>query len=293
MVGWIILGVVGFIVLLLVLLFTVHAYINIDLRDELSLTVRVLGIPIRILPKKPRKYSIKKYTLKKIRKRDAKTAQKALKKKAAAKKKAAEKAQKKAEKKAAEAKLTKAEKKALKKEKKAKRPKMTELIPLVTRIVGLFFSRFFGKIHIKVMRLNIRVGGGDAMAVAMTYGVVYQSVGYLLKLLEKICHVDGLKKAEISVVPDYTVSGMIFDCDLTFRVSLGNVVGALLKAGFAFLRGYSKIKPDPEHPKTTVPVPDLPPMPKAPRPVSPESPLSPVSPELPPESPDVPLPPSM
>ncbi|MBQ9780350.1 MAG: DUF2953 domain-containing protein [Clostridia bacterium] len=292
MVGWIILGVFGFIILLLVLLFTVHAYINIDLKDELALTVRVLGIPIKILPKKPKKYNIKKYTLKKIRKRDAKAAKKALKKRAAAKKKAAEKAKKKAEKKAELAKLTKAEKKALKKAKKAKRPKMTELIPLVTRIVGLFFSRFFGKIHIKVARFNIRVGGGDAMAVAMTYGVVYQSVGYLMKLLEKICHVDGLKKAEISVVPDYTLAGIVFDCDLTFRVSLGNLVGALLKAGFAFLKGYIKIKPDPDHPETAVPVPDIPHAPKIPLPVipSPPSPPKAIGSEKPP---DAPLPPVM
>ena len=290
MVGWIILGVLGFIVLLLVLLFTVHAYINIDLKDDFALTIRVLGIPIRILPKKPKRYQIKKYTLKKIRKRDAKAAKKAAKKAIAAKKKAAEKAQKKAEKKAAEAKLTKVEKKAIKREKKAKRPKLTEFIPLVTRVVGLFFSRFFGKIHIKVARIHIRVGGGDAMAVAMTYGVVYQSVGYLMKLLEKICHVDGLKKADVSVQPDYTLSGLAFDCDLTFRVSLGNLVGALLKAGFAFLKGYVKIKPDPKQPKEP-PEPPTPPKTQIPSvPLPPRIPC-PAKAEAPPTPPDVPLPP--
>ncbi len=293
MIGWIILGVVGFIVLLLVLLFTVHAYVNIDLKDEFALTVRVLGIPIRILPAKEKKYNIKKYTLKKIRKRDAQAAKKAAKKAAAAKKKAEEKARKKAEKKEADAKLTKAEKKAIKKAKKAKRPKMTEFIPLTARVAKLFFSRFFGKIHIKVARLNIRVGGGNAMAVAMTYGVVTQSVGYLMKILEKICHMDGLKKAEITVLPDYTVEGMVFDCDLTFRVSLGNLVGAALKAGFAFLFGYLKIRPDPEHPKTAVPVPDIPSIPKPSKAVKPDKPSRPEIPDTPPESPDVPLPPVM
>ena len=61
------------------------------------------------------------------------------------------------------------------------------------------------------------------MAVAMTYGLVNQSVGYLFKILEKICHVDGLKKAEVTVIPDYTLKGMAFDCNLTFRVSIKNV----------------------------------------------------------------------
>lgn len=269
MVGWIILGVVGFIVLLLILLFSVHAYITIDLKDEFALTVKVLGIPIHILPKKPKKYKIKKYTLKKIRKRDIKAAKAQAKKAEAAKKKAEEKAKKKAE----LAAMTKAERKALKKEKKAKRPKMTEFIPLVARVAKLFFSRFFGKLHIKVARLNIRVGGGDAMAVAMTYGMVNQSVGYLFKILEKICHVDGLKKAEITVVPDYTLKGMAFDCNLTFRVSLGNVVGAALKAGIAFLLGYLKIKPDPDHPRPS------------------RKPPKPSAPELPPK-PDIPVPPA-
>ncbi len=293
MVGWIILGVVGFIILLFVLLFTVHAFITIDLKDDFALMIRVLGIPIRILPSKPKKYNIKKYTLKKIRKRDEKAAKAAVKKAAAAKKKAQEKAKKKAEKKEAEAKLTKAQKKAIKKAKKAKRPKMTEFIPLTARVVGLFFSRFFGKIHIKVARLHIRVGGGDAMGVAMTYGVVYQSVGYLFKLLEKICHVDGLKKAEISVVPDYTLKGMAFDCNLTFRVSLGNLVGAALKAGFAFLKGYLKIKPDPDHPQTAVPVPDIPPVPTPVKPQkAPQAEPVPV-PELPEAPPNAPIPPIM
>lgn len=276
MVGWIILGVLGFIVLLLVLLFTIHAYITIDLKDDFALTVKVLGIPIHILPKKPKKYKIKKYTLKKIRKRDIKAAKAQAKKAAAAKEKAAAKAKKKAE----LAALSKAERKALKKAKKAKRPPMTEFIPLVARVAKLFFSRFFGKLHIKVARLNIRVGGGDAMAVAMTYGLVNQSVGYLFKILEKICHVDGLKKAEVTVIPDYTLKGMAFDCNLTFRVSLGNVVGAALKAGLAFLKGYLKIKPDPDHPRPSKkpPKPSMPGLPPAldiPTPPAPPAPPAP------------------
>ena len=162
--------VLGCIVLLFVLLFTVHAYIRIQVSDEFGLTIRVLGIPIRILPKKPKTYKISDYTLKKIRKREKKQAKKDAKKREAAKKKAAEKARKKAEKKEADAKLTKAEKKAIKREKRAKRPKLTEFIPLVARVAKLFFSKFFGKIHIKMARLHITVGGKDAANIALMYG---------------------------------------------------------------------------------------------------------------------------
>ena len=180
-----------------------------------------------------------------------------------AKKKAAEKAKKKAEKKAEEAKLTKAEKKARKREKRAKRPKLTEFIPLVARVAKLFFSRFFGKIHIKMARLHITVGGKDAANIAMMYGVLYPSLESLLATLSKICHVKDLKKADIQLLPDFTSDKIVFDCDITFRVSLGNLVGALLKAGWAFLLGYNKIKPDPDAKKPS-PVVDMPPLPPLP-----------------------------
>ena len=63
-----------------IILFGAHAFITIDVTDEFALTVRFLGPPIRILPKKPKKYKLSHYTLKKIRKRDAAAARKEAKK---------------------------------------------------------------------------------------------------------------------------------------------------------------------------------------------------------------------
>ena len=264
--------VIGCIVLLFVLLFTVHAYITIDMAEDMALTVRVLGIPIRILPKKPKTYNIKKYTLKKIRKRDAKAAQKAIKKAESKKKKQAAKEQKKAEKKAELAKLTKEELRERKEKKKASRPALTDLIPLACNTLGLFFSRFFGKLHIKVARLHVRVGAADAMQAAVIYGVANQGVQYLLTFLGKICHVDGLKKADVRIEPDFLSDKIEFDFNITVRVSLGNLVGALLKAGWHFLVGFVKIKPDPNHPKGIKP-------PKAPKPPKPDPVPCPDAPE--------------
>ena len=259
MTGWIIFGCI---VLFFVFLFTVHAYITIEMADDMALTVRVLGIPIRILPKKPKTYNIKNYSLKKIRKRDAKEAKKAAKKAESKKKKKAEKEQKKAEKQAEMAKLSKEERRAIKEKKKASRPALTDLIPLVCRVLKLFFSRFFGKLHIKVAKLHVRVGAADAMQAAVIYGVVNQSVQYLVELLRKISHVDGLKRADIRVEPDFLSQSIEFEFNMTFRVSLGNVLGALFKAGWHFLVGFVKIKPDPKHPKGGIKPPKPPRAPK-------------------------------
>lgn len=238
--------VIGSILLFFVILFTAHAFITIELKDDFYLTVRFLGIPIHILPSKPKKYKLKDYTLKKIRKREAAAAKKEAKKAAAKKKKQEAKEKKKAEQEAADAALTPAERKAKKAAEKAKKPKLTDLIPLVARVAKLFFSRFFGKLHIKVARIHIKVAAGDAMTAAVLYGTVNQSVQYLMEVLGKICHVDGLKKADIDIRPDFLASSLEFDCKLTFRVSLGNILGAAIKAGFSFLVGYVRIKPHPD-----------------------------------------------
>ena len=266
MTGWII---CGCIVLFFVFLFTVHAYVTMEMAEEMALTVRILGIPIKILPKKPKTYNPKHYTLKKIRKRDAKAAKKAAKKAEAKKKKKAEKDKKKADKKAELAKMSKEERRELKEKKKASRPALTDLIPLVCKTLGLFFSRFFGKLHIKVAKLHVRVGAADAMQAAVIYGAVNQSVQYLVEFLRKISHVDGLKKADIRVEPDFLSEKIEFEFNLTVRVSLGNVLGALLKAGWKFLVGFVKIKPDPDHPKGGIkpPKPPRPPRPPKPNPV--------------------------
>ena len=80
---------------------------------------------------------------------------------------------------------------------------------------------------------------------------------------------DGLKKADVQVVGDFTSSDIKFDCKLTLRVSLGNILGAVLKAGWAFPVGFIRLKPDPDHPKNSVfpalpELPDLPDLPDLP-----------------------------
>ena len=91
-----------------------------------------------------------------------------------------------------------------------------------------------------------------------------------MAVLGKVSHVDGLKKADISIEPDFLTSSLAFDCKLTFRVSLGNILGALIKAGFAFLRGYIRIKPDPKNPAPSR-LPDVP--------MAPDAPLCPETPD--------------
>ena len=258
--------VLGCIILLFVILFTVRINVRIIMKDDTALSLRILGIPVKLLPKKEKTYNPKDYTLEKIRKRDAKAAEKAAKAAEKKRKKQEEKARKKAEKAAELAKLTKEERKALKEQKKASRPPITELIPLALNVAKLFFSRFFGKIHIRVITLHVRIGAKDAMSAAVIYGLANQAVQYTMEFLRKFCRVDKYSSSDIRIEPDFLIENIAFDLDLNIRVTLGGVLGAVIKAGWKFLVGYMKIKPDPKNPKPSRKPPKAPAPPAAPCP---------------------------
>ncbi len=265
--------VIGCILLLFIILFTVHINVSVAMGDDMTLVLRVFGIPIKILPKKPKTYDPKNYTLKKIRKRDAKAAEKEAKAAEKKKKKQAEKEREKAEKEAEEAKKTPEEKKAEKAAKKASKPAITDLISLALNVAKLFFSRFFGKLHLKVAMLHVRVGASDAMSAAVIYGVANQAVQYTMEFLNKFCRVDKYSQSDIRIEPDFLIDNIVFEFKINVRVTLGGVLGAVLKAGWKFLVGYIRIKPNPNRPKSSLKPPKAPKAPKPaplPRPDTPE-----------------------
>ena len=229
---YIILGIIAF----FVLIFTVRVRVTIDMADKMRLWVSVLGIKINILPKKPKKYKIRNYTLKKIAKRDAKKAAKE-------KKKAEAKALKK--KKKAEAKKAKKESasKLTKEERKASSPAIPELIKLLSNTLGFFFPGIFAKFHFHVARIKLRIGGPDAAKIALTYYAVSNALGPVLSFIDKHSNLHGMRRAEIEIIPDYLSEEIQADIKIGFSTSLGAMLGILIKTGFKLLTGYMKIKP--------------------------------------------------
>ena len=220
-------------------LFTIRVRVDLEMNEELSLSVLAFGVRINILPKKQKKYNLKDYTPKKIAKRDKKAA----KKQAAKDLKKSQKAAKKKQKKAENAKLTKAEKKALKAEKRAKRPPLPDMLSLFLRIIKLFFSGFFSRFHFHVARIKIRIGSSDAATTALTYTAICAVINPILNFLDKHSNLHGRKNADIEVVPDYLSEELKFDVKLGFAMSLGGLLGVLIKTAFSFIFGWVKISP--------------------------------------------------
>ena len=220
------------------ILFSVRARVDLKFKDELSLKVSFLGIKLFALPKKPKKYKISNYTLKKIAQRDKKKAEKEAKKAEKQKLKQARKKNKKGEKK----KLSKEEKKA----KKANRPAISDMVDLFLRLIKLFFSKFFGRFHFHVAKVRIKVGSSDAAKTALLHTAICATFKPLLIILDKHSNLHGMKNADIDISPDFLSEKIEFDVDLGFSMSLGALLGVLLRVLFSALIGWGKIQPTPQ-----------------------------------------------
>ena len=280
-----------------VLLFTVPASATVSYHTELALTVRIFGIPFRILPwkkrKKPKRYNPRHYTLKKIRQREEREERKRQKRAEAKARKKQQKKQKKQESKTKKGQKAPAEKQDF--------SGLIDLIPIIGQVAKLFCSRFFKRLQIRVMKLHIHVTAEDAATTALEYVAIRQSIELLMAGLQKFCRLQDLRKADIDIVPDYTAETFNADICVTFKMSLGNVVEAFFKAVVMFLTLWvkSQAEADSKPPRLSrilgIPTPPLPPQP-VPPPVPdipiPEAPPCPARPYVPtaPLPPDIPVP---
>ena len=114
-------------------------------------------------------------------------------------------------------------------------------------MLGALFSKFAKRLHIKVARLKIKVATGDAASTAILYGAAVQSVAYIIEILGRITNVDGLKKAEISVEPDYLSEETSLDLCFIFSLRIRHVFGILFgTVGRAIKKFFETAPPKPE-----------------------------------------------
>ena len=209
----------GIILLILFGIMMLQAKVTIRYKDDVVVIIRVLGIRIRIPPKKKKR--IPPMTAKeaeKIREKRAKAAErkrlnaiaKAKKKK---QKKEAEKKKKEALRKDPEARRKAKQKKQEKKEKSAT---MKENLDLIGKVIGFFFSRLLGHLRVDVAKLHVTVGSPEAAKTAMLYGVAVQGVGYILTFLDKASNLHGMKRADVRVDADFLSEEIRMDIDISF-----------------------------------------------------------------------------
>lgn len=216
--------IIGGIILFIVAIMMIRGEVVISYRDTLSITVRVLGIPIRILPRKKKKIKISDYSPKKR----AKIEEKRKRDKAKADAKAAEKKRKKEAAKAAE-------KEARAKGQSTKRP-LGETISLIKDIVGTAVKRFSKHLRVRVARLHVYVATGDAASTAILYGAISQTVAYIAALLDSTGNLRSPTKADVDIHADYLSEKTTADVEIGFSLRVWQIFDVLLRTLLAYVR---------------------------------------------------------
>lgn len=222
--------------------------ITIAYADDLTLTVTLLGIPIRILPAKEKKVRVWRYSLRRMRKKDAKRRQALAKKAKSDREKAAQKKQRKAE-----------QKKAQKGQPKAP---PGGIIHMVLELVKVIFSRFGRHLRIEMTRLRLVVATGDAAQTAILWGVICPAVEALLEVLDRITNLRTVKSCDIDVIPDFAADSFKADISIAFSLRVWHLFDIAFRALFSFIKHKPNVpaapaaqKPAPAKPDTVDPKP--------------------------------------
>ena len=216
--------VIGVIILLIAALMMTRGELVICYGEDLELTVRVLKIPIKILPKKEKKIRLSDYSPKK-RARIEKKRRLADAKRA---KKDAEKKKKKEE-------AAKAEKEARAKGKSTKRP-IGETISMIGDLVRTAVTRFAKHLRVRIARLHISVASSDAASTAILYGVISQSVAYIAALLDSTNTLRYPTRSDVDIHADYLSEKTTLDIEIGFSLRVWQIFDILFRTGFAFMR---------------------------------------------------------
>lgn len=123
-----------------------------------------------------------------------------------------------------------------------KKASLSERIELFSELFTSLYSRFLKYFRLDVHRLRITVATGDAAETAILYGVVSQSLAYLLAILDRHTNLCPSHHAEIGVYADFIGQKSTADCNLTFSLRVYQLIHLGLRFARVFLTKKNKVK---------------------------------------------------
>ncbi len=215
--------ILGCILLFFVFLFSLRPTVTVHYSNDIAVSVRVLFLRIKILPKKQKKKKGKPMSAKQAEKLRAKLKKKKQKKALAAQEKKVKKQKKKEEQAQAP------------KEKKSM-GEILDLIRLLSSLLGMVIKKFGKHLRIRFTRLKLTVATPDAATTAIAYGAATQSLSILLPLIESVKHVKLPKEGELDVGIDFTSDAPSFDLLISVSLSLWLIPGLIGGAISTFIK---------------------------------------------------------
>ncbi len=198
--------IIGAIILFFAFIFSLKGKLTVAYSDEISLTLRILFVKIKILPKKDGRKKIHSMSKKEAQRLERKLAKEKAKKE---EKNLRKKQQKEDEKKEG---------------KKKSLSDILDVIELVTKIAKTALGAFWGHLKIDVARFKIKVATDNAATTAIAYGAVSQAATYLFEFLENEKKVKGLKRADTDISCDFLSDSPEADINISFSLRVWHIL---------------------------------------------------------------------
>lgn len=118
-----------------------------------------------------------------------------------------------------------------------KRGKLSDFLPIVQTALE-FLKGFFKAVRIRLLELDIAVGGDDPCDIAVNYGRLWAAVSNALPILEKFLTV---KKRKIDITCDFTLEQTKVYARVDAVIGLGVLLVLVLRYGLKILFAYNSI----------------------------------------------------
>ncbi len=98
----------------------------------------------------------------------------------------------------------------------------------IRRFLAYALKKFGKHLRLRATRIIIRVGSDDAAKTAMLFGAVNQGVAAILEILDQAGKWRGLKRAQVSVQPDFCATATTADIEISLSLSVGQLASIAL-----------------------------------------------------------------
>ena len=184
-------------------------------KEQLTLTLRVLFVKVRLYPKKDKNKKARSMSAKKADRVEKKLKEKPKKKLLGIVGKKKEDSQK-------------GEKKSM--------SDILETLQTSLTLIKSVLGTFFGHLRVRVARFNIKVATPDAATTAIAYGAVCQSVSTIIALLEQTNKVKGLGNKQVNIESDFLGDSPSADVKISFSIRVWQILHVALSTLLSLIK---------------------------------------------------------
>ena len=101
---------------------------------------------------------------------------------------------------------------------------LSEKLSFATDLASFVLRRTLSLAHVRVSRLAVTVGSGDAATTALLYGAISPALAFLLETLHQFSHLHIARGAPVGVAADFTSDRTRADLHLRFRLRVIHLI---------------------------------------------------------------------